>query len=246
MKWNVVCIAVSAMAMAAATSASAQGTPPQTPWSVDASFGWDSNISGDFLSGGIGTFEALPVVIEKRTWGDVYGTGTLFNVAVGYAIRDNSELRGGFTYQSTGSDDTLRIGTYRGAALSAKFDDYQAWALDFGYRRYFAEATERWRPYAGGTVGFGGVSDIRADLAAVTVSSNDAPFYEGNGALTFGANGGVLYRLTERLAVDARLGLRYVSGLSDVETATFTGLDDVNEGSSRWTVPFTVGARFRF
>jgi hypothetical protein len=241
------CIAVSALVIqAAAVPAWAQGAQPETPWSIDVSIGWDNSISGDFISGDIGTLQASPVVIEKRKWDDVYGTGTMFGIGVGYALGADSELRGGFTYQSTGSDDTLGIGTLGGALLSAKFDTYKAWGLDFGYRRYFSEAAERWRPYAGGTVGFGSVSGIRADLASTNRVLADTEFYEGNGAFTLGLNGGVLYRLTDRVALDARLGLRYVSGLSDVEPTTFTGLDDVNDGSSRWTLPLTVGARFGF
>ncbi len=248
MNLRVVAAAVSMlMVVSAAEQAQAQGTP-ETPWSVDVALGWDNSISGDFLSGGIGTLQGLPLVIEKRTWDEVYGTGTLFNVAVGYDLDERSELRAGFTYQSTGGDDTLAIGTYRGGQLSASFDNYKAWGLDFGYRRYFSEVAERWRPYAGGSVGFGGVSGIEADLAqtASNVVLTGVDFYEGNGALTFGGNGGVLYRLTDQVSLDARLGLRYVSGLSNLESDLFTGLDDVNQGSSRWSIPLIFGAKFRF
>jgi hypothetical protein len=226
--------------------ASAQGSSPSTPWSVDVSIGFDNSISGDFLSGGIGTFQSFPVVIEKNKWDDVYGMGTLFNIGLGRTLTDNSELRFGFTYQSTGADDTLSLGTFRGNTLSAKFDNYKAWGLDFGYRRYFKESVERWRPYAGGTVGFGGVSSINADFSAGDVVAKDTDFYEGNGAATLGLQGGVLYRLTERIALDGRIGLRYVSGLSDVESSSFTGLDDVNDGSSRWALPVTIGVRYAF
>jgi hypothetical protein len=69
---------------------------------------------------------------------------------------------------------------------------------------------------------------------------------DGNGAVTFGGNGGVQYRLNDRVSLDARLGLRYMSGLSDAGGPLVTGLDDVNDGSSRWTLPLTVGAKFRF
>ena len=125
---------------------------------------------------------------------------------------------------------------------------YHAWGFDAGYRFYFAEAAERWRPYAGGSIGFGNVNGIEVDLAQsnLNIGLDDVEFYEGNAALTFGVNGGVLYRLTEQLAIDGRVGLRYVSGLADIENPNFTGLDDVNSGSSRWTLPLTVGLRVKF
>lgn len=248
MNARVVCAVLAAlMFVAAPKQAQAQGASG-SPWSVDAAIGWDNSISGDFLSGDSGTFQGLPVDISKTTWDEVYGTGIFLNFAGGYDFGENSELRAGFTYQSTGSDDLAPIGAYRGGVLQSNFENYHSWGLDFGYRRYFTEAAERWRPYAGGSVGFGFVSGISADLSVVSpaVQVENADFYEGNGAITFGGNGGVLYRLTDAVSLDARIGLRYVSGLSDVEGTSFTGLDDVNKGSSRWTLPITVGAKFRF
>jgi hypothetical protein len=248
-RWMFISSSVVLSFFLAATTARAQApAAADSPWSVDVSVGWDNSISGDFINGAIGTLQGLPLVLEKRTWDDVYGTGVLFNVTAGYDLKELAELRGGFTYQSTGADDTLSIGSYRGGPLTASFDNYSAWALDFGYRRYFAERTERWRPYAAGTIGFGVVRDISADFAqtGTNFSLADADFYEGNGAVTFGVNGGVLYRLSDRLSLDGRLGLRYVSGLSDVDGSAFTNLDDANDGSSRWTLPLTVGVKVRF
>jgi hypothetical protein len=239
--------AICASVLLVPSAAHAQATA-QSPWSVDFTIGWDNSISGDFLTGAIGTLQGAPVVIEKRSWDDVYGTGVLFNGTVGYDLNPRTELRAGFTFQSTGSDDTVTIGSFGGGPLSAAFDNYKAWSIDFGYRRYFAENGERWRPYAGGSIGFGVVSAIEADLAQTANGFvlQDTQFYDGNGAMTFGVNGGVLYRLNDRLALDARLGLRYISGLSDLESASLVGLEDVNDGSSRWTIPLTVGAKIRF
>jgi hypothetical protein len=240
-------IIVSLAPLFVATAARAQ-TPADGPWSFDVSIGWDNSISGDFLSGAIGTLQGAPVTIAQRGWDDVYGTGLLFNLAAGYALNELTELRGNFTYQSTGADDTLTIGTYRGGALIATFDDYHAWSIDGGYRRYFATADERWRPYAGGSLGFGYVSGISVSLAqtAVNFAINDTDFYGGNGTFALGFNGGTLYRVAENVWVDARLGLRYTSGLSDAEGPAFTSLDDVNDDSSRWTLPLTVGIKVRF
>lgn len=219
-----------------------------SPWSADVSIGWDAPISGDFLQGGVGTLRNTAVVIEDSSWGDVYGTGVLFNIGVGYAFSERDELRASFTHQRTGSNELISVGRLGAAELFATFESYNAWAFDAGYRRYFGETARRWRPYAGGSLGVGSVGNIDADLAAPSTNFvlNETEFYEGNAALTFGLNGGVLYSITERIGIDVRLGFRHVGGLGNVVGAELTGLDDVNEGSSRWTVPFTVGAKFRF
>jgi hypothetical protein len=238
-------------ALAAAPPVFAQGAPAGagttgSPWSVEGSIGWDNSISGDFLSGAIGTFGGNAVTLNKQGWDDIYGTGVFFNATVGYALGEMSEVRGGFTWQSTGTNELATIGSIATQPLTVEFDDYKSWALDAGYRQYFAERAERLRPYVGGSIGFGQVKDIDAVFTAGNFVGAATPFYEGNGTFVLGLNGGVIYGLTSRLFVDGRIGLRYTSGLSDVNDALFTGFDDVNNDSSRWTLPITVGLRFQF
>jgi hypothetical protein len=43
-----------------------------------------------------------------------------------------------------------------------------------------------------------------------------------------------------------QLGLRYLSGLAEVDDLVGTGLEDINDKSSRWTLPFVAGIRVRF
>ncbi len=44
----------------------------------------------------------------------------------------------------------------------------------------------------------------------------------------------------------AEVALRFMGGLSDVDWLVEEGLRDINSESSRWSVPFLFGARFRF
>ena len=83
-------------------------------------------------------------------------------------------------------------------------------------------------------------------VPAAGIVLNATDFYDQTGAFTFNVAGGVLYNFTERFAADARLGLRYVSGLSAIDGLVGTGLENINDDSSRWTLPLTVGVRFRF
>jgi hypothetical protein len=40
--------------------------------------------------------------------------------------------------------------------------------------------------------------------------------------------------------------LRYTGGLSDVDWLVEEGLSEINEESSRWSLPLQLGARIRF
>lgn len=91
-------------------------------------------------------------------------------------------------------------------------------------------------------------AEIDADFAvpASGIVLNPTDFYDQTGAFTINLSGGVLYNFTDRFAGDVRLGLRYVSGLSEIDALADGGLANINDDSSRWTLPLTVGVRFRF
>ena len=219
----------------------------ESSWNVEGGVGWDISLSGDFLSAGIGTLNGLPTVIEPQSFGDVYGTGVQWQFSGGYMVDEINEVRAQFTYQRVGSD-VVDIGTTAGSDLVATFDDYKAWTLEAGYRHYFAKRRERLRPYGGGTLGVSVIGEIdgafSASQAGITRYATD--FYDGTAALTLGVNGGVLYALNEQIDLNAQVGFRYNSGLSQIDGLVGTDLEDINDKSARWTMPISVGIRFNF
>jgi hypothetical protein len=70
--------------------------------------------------------------------------------------------------------------------------------------------------------------------------------YDGTAAFTFGVNGGALYEINRRFDLTGQLGFRYNSGLSAIDALKGTGLENVNDKSSRWTMPITFGLRVKF
>jgi hypothetical protein len=48
------------------------------------------------------------------------------------------------------------------------------------------------------------------------------------------------------IEVMGEVPLRFVGGLSDVDWLVEEGLRDINDESSRWSIPLLVGARIRF
>jgi hypothetical protein len=120
---SIVCLPAEAAAQA----------PVESRWSVDASIGWDNSVSGDFLAAGIGELEGAPIVIQSTSFGDVYGTGALWQFGAGYAIDAINEVRGQFTYQRVGSD-AVTLGTAGLSNFVGTFDDYKVSTFDAGYR----------------------------------------------------------------------------------------------------------------
>jgi Outer membrane protein beta-barrel domain len=232
--------------MLGVTEARGQGVP-ESQWSVEAAIGWDNGISGNVHSAGIGVLNGLPTVIEERSYDEVYGTGVQWRFGAGYMLDDRQEIIGRFTIQSI-SADALRVGTVASADLFATFDDYNSFAIEGGYRYHFTTDVERLRPYGAGLIGIAVIDEIDANFAAPSIGlTRDATdFYDGTAAFTFGFEGGILYGFTEQVDLNVNLGFRYTSGLSEVDGLQGTGLEDINDDSGRWTLPFMVGVRFRF
>ena len=231
-----------------------QITPPPPPppardyrWSFDAGIGFDNSISGNINSGAIGTLNNQAVVFTKNTYENVYGTGFHLRFGGGYMPNEASEFRAAFTYQSLGADLT-RMGDVGISNLYGQYDDYKTLGLDFGYRRY---SSKRWgavTPYAEGSLGIAFINEIDVLLAApqANVVQNATDFYDRTASFSLGVNGGVLVPIADRVDLDVQIGLRYMTGLSQVDALVGTGLEAINDDSARWTLPFVIGIRTRF
>jgi len=229
-------------------SSSAQAQTSSSPWSVDFAIGWDNDIAGSINSSAIGTLNNQSVVILKNTYEDVYGTGLHLRGGVGYQPNGtNREYRATLTFQSLDADDVVPMGDIGLSKLYAKYSDYQAFSLDLGIREYY-DLRSRLQGYADGTVGLGFVDKIDAQLVAPSANLNRQAndLYDQSVAFSIGANGGLLFQQTDRLGLFVQMGLRWVSGLAEVDDLVGTGLETLNDKSSRWTVPFLVGARLKF
>ena len=249
MHWRPLVVAtIVAMPMATGSAANAQTAAPAdlSPWSVDFAIGWDNSISGNINSSGIGQLNNQATVILKNSYDAVYGTGLHFKFGGGYMIDEVSEIRVGFTFQSLDADLTP-MGDIGVSRLYGQYDDYQSLGLDAGFRRYM-DLTEKIRLYGEGTLGVAILdeTDVILVAPAANLSGNATDFYDKTAAFTLGGNAGVLVQTGERIGVFGQLGLRWVSGMSAVDGLEGTGLETINDKSSRWTFPFIAGVRVRF
>ena len=229
------------------TAGHASAQTAQSSWNGEVSVGWDLNISGAFLAAGIGTLDNKATVINSQSFGDVYGSGVHWQFSGGYMIDEINEVRAQLNYQGAGSD-IASVGTVNGTELVAMFDDYKAWTVEAGYRHYLAPRNARLRPYGGATIGVAIINEIDGAFAApqagITRLATD--FYDGTAAFSFGINGGALYGINNRYDVFAQIGARFNSGLSQIDSLRGTGLESINDKSSRWTMPITFGIRVNF
>jgi len=230
-----------------ASIAHAQATD-LSPWSVELGIGFDNDISGYINASGIGTINNQAVVILKNTYEDVYGTGLHLRGGVGYMLADQkTELRANLTFQSLDADFVTPLGDIGASKLYGQFSDYQALTLDLGARQYYP-LSPKVRAYGEGAIGIGFIDKIDIKLVApgVNMITNANDVYDQTVAFSLGGNGGLMFDHSDKLGLFVQMGLRWTSGLAEIDDLVGTGLDTINDQSSRWTVPFIVGAHYRF
>ena len=237
---------VATTAVCMASVAYAQAPAPAERWSAEVGIGWDNSISGNINSSAVGTLNNQTVVILKNRYEDVYGTGLHLRFGGGYMLDDSLEVRGIFTFQSLDADLTT-MGDIGLSRLYAQYYDYQSLGLDVGLRRY-AKVSRAVQGYADGTIGIAFIDRTNIQLVAPTanLALNSTDFYDGTAAFTLGANAGLLWQMSGRFGVFGQLGLRFVTGMSEVDDIVGTGLETINDNSARWTVPMVFGVRARF
>jgi hypothetical protein len=233
--------------LGAASTAQAQSATPVRPWNFDFGIGWDNGLTGMINSSGIGTINNQVVVVTENSYNDVYGAGLHLRFGGGYMFNDVTEARVTFTFQSLDADFVTPMGDIGVSNLYGQYTDYQTFGLDVGLRRYGA-ALRKVRPYGEGTIGIGFVDKTDVTLVAPGANligqAND--FYDQTAAFTLGGNVGVLVDTGSRVGLYAQLGLRWVSGMAQIDDLASTGLGNINDKSSRWTLPIVGGIRIAF
>jgi hypothetical protein len=214
---------------------------------IDFGVGIDLSVNGNVNSGAIGRLQGQATAILPNSYGDVYGTGLHFRIGAGYALNDESEVRGVFTYQSADAD-LVRLGDIGPSSLYGQYSDYKTLGFDVGYRRYVPLSNSRLRFYGEATIGLAYIETINVLLAApqANLVFDNTDFYDQTSAFTWGINAGALFPIAEQVDFNIQMGLRHVGGLSEVDQFVGTGLEDINSDSGRLTFPIVIGARIRF
>jgi opacity protein-like surface antigen len=238
-------ILAAALTMAVASPAMAQMTD-EGRWTVTFGAGTVPGVSGLYHEGGSGTVLALPTQVEERDWSDIYGGGFGMKLGVGYLFTERLELVGTFRYSRQDAEE-LSVGNVAGLDLRSQFSDYRDWGLEAGFRWHLAPEASI-NPYWGLAAGLRRIEEMPATfrVPAAGVVLSDVPFYEEATVPTFGGDFGVQFRIAPAVRLGVEAGLRWTGDISDVEGLSGTGLETLNDSSSRWTLPVLGTVTFRF
>ena len=225
--------------------------------SVSFLWGPDNSFSGKVFQDGSGLFNGNPISFNETSYDDIYGRMSLFKIGTGYRFSPRVEAIFNFVI-SKSAGDFIQIGNFgpANAPMSVQLDDYSYWGFEGGQRFYFARV--RFTPFVGYNIGLNRLSDIDGDFFAPAVGTTpgfeaiNQRVFDSSWMFSFGPTGGILIGFGP-FEIQAETGLKYTGGLSDINalinvtsTESDAGLRDINAESSRWSIPFLIGARFRF
>jgi hypothetical protein len=218
-------------------------------FTISALWGVDNQFTGKMIQAATGqTIGGAPINLNETTYDDVYGRMAIFKIGGAYRTTPRTEMVFNFVI-SESSSDTVNVGTAGEVPLNVDFDDYSYWGFEAGQRFYFTRV--RFTPYAGYLIGLNRYGDITGTFVDVPaeatpgLAAQDGKFFEKSWAFSLGPTAGLLVGVGP-FEVMAETQLRYMGGLSDVDWLVEQGLRDINSESSRWSLPFQLGARIRF
>jgi hypothetical protein len=233
-----------AMVVLTASPAAAGG---EARWSVSVEGGTDVEISGDVLLAGQGSIAGLGAGTESLSYATAFGPSFRGAVSIGYRVSPRLEafLRGG-RYSMDGQ--SVPIGGVSGLDLAAEVGRYQEWSAEAGLRRFFV-GRGGFEPYVAVS---GGVRSLKAMTLTLSVpdaglNAADLPLYDQSLVAVVGADAGVLRRVSSHLSLGIEVGFRYQAAPKGLEAGLQgSGLDSLNDGGSRWSLPVSARATLRF
>ena len=224
---------------------------PPPKFAVSAEWGPDNAFAGKMIKEASGqTVRGVPINLNETTYDETYGRLSQFKAGFIMRTASRSEAVINFIYSKSGAE-TVDVGTVSAANLPvrANFSSLSYWGIEGGQRFFFSRAIIQ--PFAGYLVGVNRYNDVRAVLEGQDanllpgLAAQDGKVFEKSWAASLGPTGGVLFDMGA-FALMAELQLRYMGGLSDVDWLVEEGLRDINDESSRWSIPLSLGARFKF
>ena len=215
-------------------------------WSATVSGGAALLAGGEFHEGGRGTVLGLSTTVDAKQNSDIFDPGFGWRGGVGYGVTRRVELFTDFAWKRTRSTE-LSVGNVAALDLRASFGDYTSYGLDAGVRYHMA-VDSRVTPYVSALAGFRRVDAIPGTFSvpAAGVTLRDTPFFDESTVPVVGGDLGLLFAVSPRVSVGVEGGLRYHSDLEEIEGLAGTGLENLNDAGSRWSVPVSGVVRFAF
>ena len=241
------CASAIAFALAVVLSAntvSAQGL--ENTRSVTFSVGTGLALGGNVITEGVGAINGTPAVFVEQGYGNHFSDALRLRVTGNMGLDFRNEVFATFAYNKMNATERI-TGSVGGYPLYTRFSNTSALDLEGGLRYYFLPEGPT-RTYAAGVAGIRFHDRIGATIRVVDIglTLDDLDYFESSTLFIFGADAGISRDVSDTLAIGAELGLRFQPKFSPATVLPGTGLENINDTGSRFTLPLNAFLTWRF
>jgi hypothetical protein len=226
------------------------GPPPvhgvEDTWTGFFSIGSGIGLSGTVMQDGVGTIGDEPAVFVEQSIGHHYSDPLKIRFGGSLGLDYNKEVFASFGYGRFNATERL-VGSVGGFPLYTRFSSARAIDLEGGLR-YYLQPQGPVRTYVAGVVGLRFLEETEATLRIVELglTFQDVDYFDASTLFIFGGDVGVSRDLSDRLAIAGEIGLRYQPKPGQESFGVGSGFEDINDTGSRWSLPLSVLAMWRF
>lgn len=220
-------------------------------WNLEGGVGISSAIDGTLFDGE--DAQVVDANLRNVSMRNAYDPGLRGELGVSYALDSSTKVTLIGSYDKADGENNINFGQRgNGETLTGGVSDYEAYGVELGLRQYFRPERAlgtSFRPYLEGRLGATNVDDIsitgaRSDGALL--AGRDIELYEGGWVASAAGLIGIEAPLTRYSTIGLETGIRYTEDLDNSNDANNFGLEGVNTGSSRTSIPVMLRGRYRF
>jgi hypothetical protein len=237
-------LAVATITALAAGPAQAQGV--EATRSVTVFIGTGVGLSGNVIEEASGRVAGTPATFVEQAFSNHYSDGLRVRFSGAYGLNFNTEVFGTYAYgRLNGTERT--VGSVGGYPLRARFATARVTDLEGGLRYYFQPEGPT-RVYANGAFGFRFLDEITTTLRVVDLGLTyaDVEYFDNSTLFIFGGDMGISREVAEHVSLGAEIGVRYQPKPTRAVISIGSGVENINDTGSRWSLPVSVFATYRF
>ena len=229
--------------------------------SIGVQVGTQSDLGGQLLKGGQGTFLGKQATVDAKRYRDIYKPDVRYQAFLGYGLGAKLELVARASYYeneavgvSAGSLDGSELFAFIGQAEDPNSSSsdlvvfpYKEYGGELALRYYFAPQS-RLKSFVAPVLGVRRVDQTLLSLSAPEGGSRlmNLQFSRSGTVLAAGIDIGFAFDVTDHFFVGVDTGVRYQTAAKPGNASQLSGISGIDESDGRWTAPVVVmiGGRF--
>jgi hypothetical protein len=214
--------------------------------SVTLALGTGLTLSGNVINEGVGRINGTPSVFVEQSYANHFSDALRVRLMGNFGLDFNKEAFATFAYNKMNATERV-TGSSGGYPLYTRFGNTSALDIEGGLRYYFKPEGPT-RTYVAGVGGIRFLEDLQATMRVLELglTLTDLQYFERSTVLLVGADTGVSRDLSDTIAIGAEVGLRFQPKPSPAPILTGTGLENINDTGSRWSLPISAFMTWRF